>query len=100
LAFFNAQRVHIVHRKGAEVAVGKEPLSLYEYLLSASREGAHVEILNGPLGNPPPTFSKTVRSFQIENREVEATQACRDYFTIVAKLVDAFAKFYSNEAAT
>ena len=95
LVFFNEQRVHTVHRKGAEVALGCEPLSLHEYLASASREGAHVEIWNGPLGNPPPTFSRTIRSFRLAEKEVEATQACKDYFAVIAKLVDAFEKAHS-----
>ena len=100
LVFFNEQRVQTVHRKGAEVVLGTESLSLHEYLAKASREGARIDIWNGPPGNPPLTFPQTVRSFLIESSEVEATQACRDYFAVVTTLVDTFVQAHADDTAT
>ena len=100
LVHFNGQRVQAVHRTGADVALGSEPLSLHEYLAAASLQGAQVEIWNGPPGNPPPQFSRPARAFNLAGTEIEVTQACTQYFGVVAKLVESFINAYADDAAT
>jgi hypothetical protein len=100
LSHFNTQRVQTVHRTGADVTRGTEPLTMHEFLSTASREGMHIEIWNGPIGNEQPAFSRPVLTFTVNGTATEVAEACTKYLALLARLVDEFARHYENQPAT
>jgi hypothetical protein len=90
LDFFKGQRDKEVHHEGAAVTHDIEPMSMLEYLAAASRQGHHVEISNGPIGNEPPKFSRPVRKFG----DAEVTQECERCLAVLTNLVDALAEHF------
>jgi hypothetical protein len=99
LIHFNVQRVNEVHLTGAVVNVDSELLSPHEYLSAAWQQGAMVEYSNGPMGNPPPQFSRTTRNFDVDAAKVEVTRACTEYLEIVAKAVASFESAFASDGA-
>ena len=91
LTFFNNQRVAVVHSTGADVTYGSESISLSDYLSRAWQQSEDIEISNGVMGNPAPTFHRPRRSFEVGGTNYEVVPACTKYVELVAKLVQAFA---------
>jgi hypothetical protein len=100
LSHFNEQRVQAVHRAGAEVNRGTESLTMHEFLSAASRQGMHIEIWNGPIGNEQPTFSRPIATFKVNGTDAEVVEVCSQYLALLTRLVEEFTHHYENERAT
>lgn len=98
LSHFNGLRIDTVHKVGVEVSHRMVEIPMHEFLVTAAREGANIQIWHPP-GTPAPPQHKVVRTFAVGGSESEVLVACRFYLDLVSDAIESFTRSYPAAAA-
>ena len=90
LRHFNEQRVSTVHRAGAEVSQSSEPTPMTEIRTGGPGQPAYLFFWPGVPGTPQPRFDRRVHSFHLGGTDSEVVETCRQYVTLLDRLVQNF----------
>ena len=90
LEFMRVQRNAEVHREGADMEVRVEFVPLTRLRQDRHGHPAYGFHWWSPPGTPPPEVGINIHEFELGGTQVEASQTCRDFVTVLAALVAAF----------
>jgi len=91
LAFMRVQRNAVVHRNGADVEVTVEFVPLTQLREDRHGHPAYGFHWWGPPGGPAPEVGINVHHFELGGSQVEASETCCDFVTVLTALVADFA---------